>query len=117
MQEEPIIDFDRSELQRAVGEGIEAYAEVENTLASILQELLRLELLDAHAIFYSVQNTRARLELFDFLLPSDPSTAPEDHSTQAPASIIASVGSQGKTAFLGAERQDGNWPLEGRPKD
>lgn len=47
---------------------MEAYAQVEMTLASILQRLLKTELLEAHAVFYAIQNVRSRNELFDTLL-------------------------------------------------
>jgi hypothetical protein len=55
-------------LHRAVGEAIEAYSHVEATMASLLQDILKLDVLQAHAVLFAIQNTRSRNEMFETLL-------------------------------------------------
>jgi hypothetical protein len=68
-EELPSFDLDqRKVIHGAIGEAMEAYAEVEMTLASVLRLLLHTELLEAHAVFFAIQNVRSRNELFQTLL-------------------------------------------------
>jgi len=66
--ENDIIDLNLNPLHRAIGEAIEAYAEVETILTSLLQALLRTDCNKAHALFFAIQNIRSRNELFETLL-------------------------------------------------
>jgi hypothetical protein len=59
---------DEGPLHQAIGGAISDYAQVEFNLASILQHLLKVDFRQAHAIFFAIQNTRARHELFQSLL-------------------------------------------------
>jgi hypothetical protein len=61
-------DYDRNELHRAVGEAMEAYANVEATLASLLGTILNINFQKAHIIFFSVGNARSRLDMIEHLL-------------------------------------------------
>jgi len=61
-------DPDDAPLLQAVGRAISDYAQVEFTLASILQNILGIDFRQAHAIFFAIQNTRARHELYQTLL-------------------------------------------------
>ena len=57
-----------SSFHRAVGKAIEAYSNVEGSLALLLQQILKLDPLRTFMIFSAVQNTRSRGELFQDLL-------------------------------------------------
>ncbi len=48
-----------------------SYAKVEWSLALLLQSLLGVDLPKAHAIFFAIQNTRSRNELFQSLLAQE----------------------------------------------
>jgi hypothetical protein len=58
----------RKPLNQAVGEAIEAYANVEAQLAFLLQALLQIDVNKAYAILFAIQNSRLKNELFQFLL-------------------------------------------------
>lgn len=66
-------------LHEAVGRAISEYAQVEFTLASILQNLLRISFRDAHCVLFAIQNTRSRNELFQILLEDRFTTAIRKH--------------------------------------
>jgi hypothetical protein len=51
-----------------VGEGIAAYTQVEAAMAALLQAILRIDVVKAHAIFFAVLSARARNELIEVLL-------------------------------------------------
>ena len=69
MDDDNIDDLpDENPLFLAVGKAISEYAQVEFTLASILQNLLRIDFLQAHGIFFTIQNVRSRNELYQTLL-------------------------------------------------
>jgi len=55
-------------LHSMVGAALEAYARVEGHLTSVLQDLIRTNSQQAHAIFFAVQNVRSRNDLFETLL-------------------------------------------------
>jgi hypothetical protein len=57
-----------SSFHQAVGRAIEAYSNVEGSLALLLQQILKLDPLRTFIIFAAVQNTRSRGELFQELL-------------------------------------------------
>jgi hypothetical protein len=57
-----------SELTTRIGEAIEAYAKVEGMLALLFQRILKIDIQRAYLIIFSIQNSRARNELFSDLL-------------------------------------------------
>lgn len=57
-----------TELSNRIGEAIVAYANVEGQLAILLKRILNVDFQTAYLIFFAVQNTRARGELFDSLI-------------------------------------------------
>jgi hypothetical protein len=57
-----------SELTTRIGEAIEAYAKVEGMLALLFQRILKIDIQRAYLIIFSIQNNRARNELFGDLL-------------------------------------------------
>jgi hypothetical protein len=59
---------DVNPLYRAIGESMQAYAQVERLLASVLEAILRVDFRRAHAIFFAMQNVRTRNELIETLL-------------------------------------------------
>ena len=61
-------DLSKNPLHSAVGEAIEAYTQVEAALARLLQSILKIDVVKAHAIFFAVLSTRARNELIEVLL-------------------------------------------------
>lgn len=58
----------QTELSNSIGEAIVAYSSVEATQARLLQSILKTDAQKAYLIFFAVQNSRARNELFDDLL-------------------------------------------------
>jgi hypothetical protein len=52
----------------AQGNAMQAYALVEGTQASIIEALLKVDFLRAHAILFAAQNARSRNELIETLL-------------------------------------------------
>jgi hypothetical protein len=67
MERDTIIP-DSASLHQAVGRAIDAYARVEGTWASLLEVILKVDMLKAHTLFFAVQNIRSRNELFEELL-------------------------------------------------
>jgi hypothetical protein len=68
---EPVARIDLGQtnpLHQAVGEAIEAYAMVEANLASLLEALLGVSMIQAHAVLFAIQNIRSRNEMFQTLL-------------------------------------------------
>jgi len=55
-------------LHEAIGASVENYARVESAQASILQEVLKLDLAVASILFHSPQSTRSRTEMMQGLL-------------------------------------------------
>jgi hypothetical protein len=58
-------------LHLAIGQAIAAYANVEGQQAMLLQLILKVDMRKSHLIFFAVQNTRSRNELFQALLEEE----------------------------------------------
>jgi hypothetical protein len=55
-------------LRLLIGEAVESYVRIEQNLAWILEELLEVDIVKAHAVLFAIQNARSRYELFEGLL-------------------------------------------------
>jgi hypothetical protein len=58
----------REQLHQAIGEAIEAYARVEQSLAELLSAIIEVRPRYSYVLFHAVQNTRSRNEMFQSLL-------------------------------------------------
>jgi hypothetical protein len=57
----------KRKLHQAMGEAMQAYADVEANLATVLGSLLKVNYQKGHVIFFSANNIRSRLELIEQL--------------------------------------------------
>jgi hypothetical protein len=57
-----------NQLHQTVGKAIASYARVERMLTLLLGALLNIDTNQAHVVFFAIQNTRSRNEMFEALL-------------------------------------------------
>ena len=62
------INTSEDQLHEAVGKALSGYAQVEFAMATVLRNVLKIDFLQAHTLYFAMQNTRSRLEAFQTLL-------------------------------------------------
>jgi hypothetical protein len=63
-----LLNPEHKEIHSAIGQALDAYASVEGSQVMVLEAILKVSSSEAAIIFFSVQNTRSRCDMFDELL-------------------------------------------------